>query len=142
MGKQLNWSKKSLGRRQKRYPTYVLVHGAWAEESAWGMVRNDLAKNANVIVVNLPAHGTDPTDGAGIGLSDYVKTVTGAIREQTGKVILVGHSMAGAIISQVAENLPDKVEKLIYVAAYLPKTGESLQTINTAFYGNKPIEIF
>lgn len=57
-------------------------------------------------------------------------------------MILVGHSMAGAVISQVAENMPNKIDKLVYVSAYLPKNGESLQTINTGFYGNKPIEIF
>lgn len=109
-----------------RYPTYVLVHGAWADESAWGFVRNELAKNANVVVVNLPAHGADNTYGAGIGLKDYVKTVTEAVNAQPGKVILVGHSMAGAIVSQVAENIPVKIKTLIYVAAYLPKNGESV----------------
>ena len=109
-----------------RYPTYVLVHGAWADESAWGFVRNQLAVHANVVVVNLPAHGADNSYGAGIGLSNYVKTVTDAINRQKGKVILVGHSMAGQIISQVAENIPGKIDKLVYVAAYIPKNGESV----------------
>jgi putative intracellular protease/amidase len=115
-----------LAKDKKRYPTYVLVHGAWADESAWGFVRSNLAKNANVVVVNLPAHGADNTYGAGIGLNDYVKTVTEAINQQPGKVILVGHSMAGEVISQVAENIPARIEKLIYVSAYLPKNGESV----------------
>lgn len=115
-----------LEKNKANYPTYVLVHGAWSDESAWGFVRNELAQNANVVVVNLPAHGADNTYGAGIGLSDYVKTVTTAINAQKGKVILVGHSMAGEVISQVAENIPDKIQKLIYVSAYLPKNGESV----------------
>lgn len=115
-----------LEKDKKRYPTYVLVHGAWSDESAWGFVRNGLAKNANVVVVNLPAHGADNTNGAATGLKDYVRTVTDAINKQEGKVILVGHSMAGEIISQVAENIPAKIDKLIYVAAYLPKNGESV----------------
>jgi putative intracellular protease/amidase len=115
-----------LEKDKKRYPTYVLVHGAWSDESAWGFVRNDLAKNANVITVNLPAHGADNTYGAGIGLSDYVKKVSDEINRQPGKVILVGHSMAGEVISQVAENMPGKIEKLVYVSAYLPKNGESV----------------
>lgn len=115
-----------LEKDKARYPTYVLVHGAWADESSWGFVRNQLASNANVVVVNLPAHGADNTYGVGIGLNDYVKTVTNTINQQKGKVILVGHSMAGAIISQVAENIPTKIDKLIYVAAYIPKNGESV----------------
>jgi putative intracellular protease/amidase len=133
---------KELAKQRKNYPTYVLVHGSWADESAWGFVRNELAKNANVIVVNLPAHGADVINGAGIGLNDYVKTVTGAINNQTGKVILVGHSMAGQIISQVAENLPNKIDKLIYVAAYLPKNSENVSGITNKFLNNKPIEVF
>jgi putative intracellular protease/amidase len=133
---------KQLNKNKSKYPTYILVHGAWADESAWGFVRNELAKNANVVVVNLPAHGADNTYGVGIGLNDYVKTVTEAINKQSGKVILVGHSMAGQVISQVAENMPNKIDKLIYVAAYLPKNGENVSGITNKFLNNKPIEVF
>lgn len=115
-----------LQKDRSRYPTYVLVHGAWADESAWGFVRNQLAVNANVVVVNLPAHGADNTYGAGVGLSDYVKVVAAAVNQQKGKVILVGHSMAGVVISQVAENIPEKISKLVYVSAYVPRNGESV----------------
>ena len=131
-----------LAKDKARYPTYVLVHGAWADESAWGFVRNQLAVNANVVVVNLPAHGADNTYGVGVGLDKYVKTVTEAINQQGGKVTLVGHSMAGQIISQVAENMPNKIEKLVYVAAYLPKNGENVTGITNKFLNNKPIEAF
>lgn len=131
-----------LEKDKARYPTYVLVHGAWADESAWGAVRNQLAVNANVVTVNLPAHGADNTYGVGIGLPEYVKTVSDAIQALPGKVILVGHSMAGQIISQVAENMPGKIEKLVYVSAYLPKNGESASAITNKFLNNKPIEVF
>ncbi len=133
---------KAIEKDKARYPTYVLVHGAWADESAWSFVRNQLAVNANVVVVNLPAHGADNTYGAGIGLNDYVKTVTDVINKQTGKVNLVGHSMAGVIISQVAEKIPSKINKLIYVSAYLPKSGENVSSITNKFLKNKPIEAF
>lgn len=133
---------QALEEDKKRYPTYVLVHGAWADESAWGFVRNDLAKNANVVVVNLPAHGADNTPGAGIGLTEYVKTVSEAVNKVSGKVILVGHSMAGVIISQVAEQMPGKIDKLIYVSAFLPKNGEDVSSITNKFLNNKPVEVF
>lgn len=119
-----------LEKHRKNYPTYVLVHGAWADESAWGFVRNQLAVNANVVVVNLPAHGIDLTAANAVSLTDYVKTVTDVINTQPGKVILVGHSMAGIVVSQVAENIPAKIDKLIYVSAYLPKNGEDLLTLS------------
>ncbi len=133
---------KALEEDRKRYPTYVLVHGAWADESAWGFVRNQLAIKANVVTVNLPAHGADNTYGVGVGLNEYVKTVSEVVNKQIGKVVLVGHSMAGMIISQVAENLPTKIDKLIYVAAYLPKSGEDAAGITNKFLNNKPIEAF
>ncbi len=118
-----------LERQRKNYPTYVLVHGAWADESAWGFVRNELAKKANVVVVNLPAHGIDLTPAGQVSLNEYVKTVTAAVNAQPGKVTLIGHSMAGIVISQVAEQIPTKINKLIYVSAYLPKNGEDLLTL-------------
>jgi putative intracellular protease/amidase len=120
---------ESLEKDKARYPTYVLVHGAWADESAWGFVRNQLAQNANVVVVNLPAHGIDLTTANAVSLNEYVKTVTDAISQQPGKVTLVGHSMAGIVISQVAENIPAKVNKLVYVSAYLPRNGEDLLSL-------------
>ena len=119
-----------LDAQRKNYPTYVLVHGAWADESAWGFVRNQLALKANVVVVNLPAHGIDLTPGSNVNLNDYVKTVTDAVNQQPGKVVLVGHSMAGIVISQVAENIPGKIDKLVYVSAYLPKNGEDLLSLS------------
>jgi putative intracellular protease/amidase len=120
---------KELEKQRKNYPTYVLVHGAWADESAWGFVRNSLAQNANVVVVNLPAHGIDLTPATSATLSSYVKTVTDAINAQPGKVTLVGHSMAGIVVSQVAENIPTKISKIIYVSAYLPRNGEDLLSL-------------
>jgi putative intracellular protease/amidase len=119
-----------LEKDKKRYPTYVLVHGAWADESAWGFVRNQLAQRANVVVVNLPAHGIDLTAATAAKLKDYVKTVSDAVQKQPGKVILVGHSMAGIVVSQVAENIPAKIEKLVYVSAYLPRNGEDLLSLS------------
>lgn len=119
-----------LERQRKNFPTYVLVHGAWADESAWGFVRNQLAVHANVVVVNLPAHGIDLTAANSVSLNTYVQKVTDIINEQPGKVILVGHSMAGIVISQVAESIPSKIDKLIYVSAYLPGNGEDLLSLS------------
>lgn len=119
-----------LEKQRKNYPTYVLVHGAWADESAWGFVRTQLAQKANVVVVNLPAHGVDLTAANAVSLNDYVKTVSDAVSKQSGKVTLVGHSMAGIVVSQVAETIPDKISKIIYVSAYLPKNGEDLLSLS------------
>ena len=121
---------KAIEDDASRYPTYVLVHGAWADESSWEFVRNELAKNAHVRIVNLPAHGADPTSASSVAMNDYVETVKKEIESIDGKVILVGHSMAGMVISQVAEKIPSKISKLVYVSAYLPKSGDDLLSLS------------
>ncbi len=106
---------------------YVLVHGAWMGAWAWNDVAPELrAAGANVIVVELPAHGADMTSLADATFASYVSTVSAAIAGTTGPVTLVGHSLAGMIITQVAENMPDRIGKLVYLAAYLPQDGQSL----------------
>ena len=104
----------------------VLVHGAWMDASAWDQVVPLLTnKGYDVTAVNLPGHGPDNTPYEQIQLQNYVDAVKNAIEDKSD-VILVGHSMAGMVISQVAEAIPTQLNKLMYVAAYLPQNGESL----------------
>lgn len=115
---------------KKMKQTIVLVHGAWMDQSAWYKVKPILQmKGYDVITVNLPGHGTDTTSYQNITLDGYVNAVKAAIGTKTN-VILVGHSMAGVVISQVAEQIPSQISKLVYVAAYLPQNGESLYQIS------------
>jgi pimeloyl-ACP methyl ester carboxylesterase len=106
---------------------YVLVHGAWQAPYVWDSVKTLLLKEgSNVTVVELPGHGSDQTDPSTITLNLYTTTVLNAISGIPGKVILVGHSLGGMIISSVAEQMPSKIETLVYLAAYLPASGQSL----------------
>ncbi len=119
--------KKESGVTNNAGKTFVLVHGAWMAPYAWDKVRAALTKSgARVIVVQLPGHGTDMTNPAQLTLDVYKTTVLDAVNKVNGKVILVGHSLAGMIISEVAEAAPSKIEKLVYVGAYLPVNGQSL----------------
>ncbi len=120
----------ALEKDRARYPTYVLVHGAWADESSWGFVRNQLAVRNNVVVVNLPGHGIDLAAPTAVSLKSYVQTVENSVKAVPGKVVLVGHSMAGIVVSQVTENLPEKIDRLVYVSAYLPRNGEDLLSLS------------
>jgi pimeloyl-ACP methyl ester carboxylesterase len=114
---------------QNKSETIVLVHGAWFDASCWESVTPLLkAKGREVIAVNLPGHGTDTTSFANVTLQSYVNAVKNAIGDRKN-VILVGHSMGGIVISQVAEEIPGQIKELIYLAAYLPKTGESLLSL-------------
>lgn len=109
---------------------YVLVHGAWQAPYAWQAVKANLEKQGNhVIVVELPGHGADQTPPTEITLDKYKEKVMNAISTVDGKVLLVGHSLGGMIISSVAESIPEKIETLIYVAAYLPVSGLTLDSL-------------
>lgn len=110
-----------------RSSTYVLVHGAWQATYVWDAVRAELEKKGQqVIVVELPGHGHDRTPTHTLSLDVYRDKVIESISEAAGKVILVGHSMGGMVISHVAEKMPGKINKLVYVGAFLPENGQAL----------------
>jgi pimeloyl-ACP methyl ester carboxylesterase len=110
--------------------TYVLVHGAWMGQFAWAAVRPGLeAKGHTVITLDLPAHGDDQTPAEAASLDSYRDAVIAAIGARQ-EIVLVGHSFGGVVISAVAEAIPDQIKTLIYLAAYLPRSGESLYQLS------------
>lgn len=95
--------------------TVVLVHGAFADGSSWNKVIPLLEKaGLNVVAVQ---NSLDSLEGD-------VAVTNRAIAEAKGPVVLVGHSWAGAVISDAGTN--DKVKSLVYVAAYAPDDGQSV----------------
>jgi pimeloyl-ACP methyl ester carboxylesterase len=106
--------------------TFVIVPGAWSGPYAWDSVKADLQRSGNkVVVVQLPGHGSDNTPPQNLTLDVYRDKVISTIDSIGGQVILVGHSLGGAIISEVAEEVPSKIQKLVYVAGFVPTTGQS-----------------
>jgi pimeloyl-ACP methyl ester carboxylesterase len=100
-------------------PTIVFVHGIWADGSCWtSQIEALQAKGYHVVSVQNPI----------TSLADDVATTQRAIDLVKGKVILVGHSWAGMVITQ-AGNDP-KVVGLVYLAAYGPDSGESLTAVS------------
>lgn len=121
--------------------TYVLVHGAWSSSAGFAQVKEGLEKaGQKVVVVSLPGHGDDHTPPNTLTMDVYRDKTIDAINSVQGKVILVGHSMAGLVISAVAEKIPNRIEKLVYLAAYLPANGQSLldlaSTDKDSYLGN------
>lgn len=107
--------------------TFVIVPGAWSGPYAWNDVRTNLeTAGQRVVVVQLPGHGSDSTQPQNLTLNSYRDKVVRVIDSLGGQVILVGHSLGGAIISAVAEEVPLKIKKLIYVAGFVPLTGQSV----------------
>ena len=99
-------------------PTVVLVHGGFVDGAGWEGVYNILRKDGyNVSVVQNPT----------TSLADDVAATRLAIAQVQGPVVLVGHSYGGVVITE-AGNDP-KVSKLVYIAAFAPDKGGSVESL-------------
>jgi pimeloyl-ACP methyl ester carboxylesterase len=107
--------------------TYVLIHGAWHGGWCWNKVVPLLEQaGQKVVAPDLPSHGNDKTPLKEVTLQSYADRVCETVRAQVEPVILVGHSMGGLVITQAAEQCPDKIKTLVYLCAFLLGNGESL----------------
>jgi pimeloyl-ACP methyl ester carboxylesterase len=96
----------------------VIVHGAFADGSGWEAVYRILTKDGyNVTIVQ----------NSTASLASDVAATQNALATQDGPVVLVGHSYGGEVITQAGGD--PKVKSLVYVAAFAPDVGESLQTL-------------
>ena len=96
----------------------VLVHGGFVDGSGWEEVYKILKKDGyNVSIVQNPT----------ISLADDVAVTKRVLATQSGRVILVGHSYGGVVITE-AGNDPT-VAGLVYIAAFAPEKGESVSSL-------------
>ncbi|MBO9616462.1 MAG: alpha/beta hydrolase [Dyadobacter sp.] len=112
--------------------TFVLVHGAWS--GGWDYARVDSILTARGDLVYRPTlTGLGERvhlSNAKINLTTYINDVVNVIRfENLSDVVLVGHSFGGMVISGVAEQLPDRISRLIYLDAMVPNDGESARDV-------------
>ena len=95
-------------------PSVVIVHGAFADGSDWAKVIPLLQREGvQVTAVQNPLSS----------LADDVAAARRAIDAQPGKVVLVGHSWGGTVITEAGNS--DKVASLVYVAAFAPDSGQN-----------------
>lgn len=106
--------------------TFILIHGSWHSSWNWHKVIPILEKLGHkVLAIDLPGMGRDKTPIKEVTLKSTVEHICKIIGNIEGKVILVGHSKNGIMISQAAEYMSEKIEKLIYLAAYLIPNGKT-----------------
>ncbi|MEP4378919.1 MAG: alpha/beta fold hydrolase [Alphaproteobacteria bacterium] len=105
---------------------YVLVHGAyhggWCYEKVVPLLE---AAGHTAIAVDLPGHGDNTVPMKDVTLDAYVDHVCDVVSAQTEPVVLVGHSLGGMTITQVAERLPDRIAWVVYLTAMMPKNGQN-----------------
>jgi pimeloyl-ACP methyl ester carboxylesterase len=106
--------------------TFILIHGSWHSAWNWHRVLPILElKGHRVIALDLLGMGRDKTPIQTVTMAANIQIICDIIDRVEGKVILVGHSKNGIMISQVAEYRPHKIEKLVYLAAYLIPNGKT-----------------
>ena len=103
-------------------PSVVIVHGAFADGSDWAKVIALL--QARGVQVTAVQNGLE-------SLAGDVATTRRIIDNQKGKVVLVGHSWGGTVITDAGQD--DKVAALVYVAAFAPDAGQSTAELGKGY---------
>ena len=107
-------------------PTVVLVHGAFAESSSWnGVIAQLQQHDVRALAVANPLRSL-------AGDAAYVRDVLASIE---GPVVLVGHSYGGLVITEAAAG-SDDIVGLVYVAAFVPETGQSAFDLSNSAPGS------
>src|SRR6266511_99152 len=126
------------------HSTYVFVHGAWGGSWDWRQVDSLLTRRGHrVYRPQLTGLGERVhLASADVGLATHIDDVVNTILwEDLRDVVLVGHSYGGMVITGVADRIPDRIRRLVYLDALLPDSGEAaiglVDTIRGSFVRTK-----
>jgi pimeloyl-ACP methyl ester carboxylesterase len=139
-------SKVSQARQPVKGETFVLVHGAWGGGWAFREVDDIMtAAGDKVYRPTLTGQGEKVhLASLDIGLDTHINDVVNTLLyEDINDVVLVGHSYGGMVVTGVADRIPERISRLIYLDALVPEDGESARTINNrkdAGWTSKPIK--
>ena len=118
---------RRLTRRSPRRESVALVHGGFVDGSGWEAVYGILKKDG--YSVSITQHPT-------LSLQDDAAAVKRIVDAQGGPVVLAGHSYGGAVITEAGTDA--NVAALVYIAAFVPDTGESVNTLIEGFPKDGP----
>lgn len=115
--------------------TYVLVHGAWHTGAELEAVAQHLRTAGHTVYCPTLAGNRPGDDRSRSGLQDAIDSLAAFIEAKDLRdVRLVGHSYAGMVISGVAERVFTRLRRLVYVNAFVPQDGESLNDLVPPHY--------
>lgn len=109
--------------------TFVLIPGAWHGGWCWREVATILRAQGHVVhTPSLSGNGEHRhRNHAGVSLETHVQDVLGVFEaEGVEHAVLVGHSYGGMVITAVADRIPARIERLVYLDAFVPAHGECL----------------
>jgi pimeloyl-ACP methyl ester carboxylesterase len=116
----------TFNRVQKNAPTFVLVHGTWHGAWVWRDVRVELNKAGyRVETPTLTGCGErEHLSSPDIGLDTHIDDIVARIEyEELENVVLVGHSFSGLAITGAADRLRQKIKKVVFFDALVPRPG-------------------
>jgi len=97
-------------------PTLVMIHGAGGRAQFWQNQIRFLDGSVNTLALDLPGHGETPGEGEE-RIEDYAKWLAGVLTKIfDDPVFLMGHSMGGAIVQEMAVSYPQLLQGIILVA--------------------------
>jgi pimeloyl-ACP methyl ester carboxylesterase len=106
---------------------FVLVHGAFSGARIWAPLIDRLkAAGHSVETFDLPGLGEDQTPASEVGLDACADRLCEMLTSSSEPAIVAGNSMGGIVATQGAARSPSRVKALVYIAAFLPKNGQSL----------------
>ena len=111
---------------------FVLVHGGWDGGWAWRAVARELQSAGHEVFTPTVTGSGERVHLAGpdVDLNTHILDVVNVLRyENLANVILVGISYGGMIITGVAEQVPERLNQLIYLDALVPQNGQSLSDL-------------
>jgi pimeloyl-ACP methyl ester carboxylesterase len=116
--------------------TMILVHGAGDTAAVWKKVQLDLPVSS--VALDLPGRGRNPSDLSRITVDLAVRQAVADIVELTsGPIVLVAHSMGGAVSPGILAELGDRVVHLVHIAAVAAADGAlPLETASLEFVGH------
>lgn len=117
----------------KNSATFLFVHGAWGGGWEYANVDSILSEKGYKVFrptltgVGERVHLANPD----ITLTTHILDIVNVIEfENLNDIVLVGHSYGGMVIAGVAELVPDRIHRMIFLDAFVPDDGESVQIIN------------
>ncbi len=109
---------------------FLLIHGAFHGAWCWHKTVAELEKRGHSAkAIDLPGQGGDHTPLKQVTLETMVERIIKEMDVLPGPVVLVGHSLGGIPISATGERAPERIKKLVYLSAFLPRDGETLLDI-------------
>ncbi len=106
---------------------FVLIHGSWAGGSVWHKLSPLLEPHSRVFTPTLCGFHVGEIGAPEMGLRAHIEEMVHLLeRESLENVVLVGHSYGGMVIRAVAERVPERVSRLVFLDAFIPQDGQSL----------------